>query len=71
MLLVKIVNDGTGDPELGNYNVEVSVTEKGKLKVLGEARVEGFKRQRRWLELLYDVLDRLEARYGDNRHEEK
>ena len=71
MLLVKIINDGTGDHEIGNYNVEVSVTEKGKLKVLGEVHVEGFKRQRRWLELLYDVLDKLETRYGDNRHEDK
>lgn len=67
MLLVKVVNDGTGSEELGNYNIEVSVTEKGKLKVLGEVRVTNFKRRRRWLELLYDVLDQLETKYGDDR----
>lgn len=50
MLAVKIHNDGTGDRDIGNYNVELLVTVNSddgvKLRCLRKVRIEGWDRRR-------------------------
>lgn len=52
MLLIKIVNDGTGDVRIGNYNYEVLVNEE----VIAKGRIEAHDRSERWPSLLRKLL---------------
>lgn len=55
MLLVKIVNDGTGTDKIGNYDWEVYINER----MIASGRVEGHPRGDGW----YGLLSRLVRSY--------
>ena len=48
MLLVMVRNDGTGNREIGNYDVLVSVNGE----VVAEERIEGYRRADGWRALV-------------------
>ena len=44
MLIIKLVNDGTGNAEIGNYDVTVTIN----MAVVWKGRVEGHDRRMGW-----------------------
>ena len=58
MLIVTFHNDGTGTPEVGNYNVEVLITTSPTTtRRLWWGRIEGFRRALGWEALIGDLRD--------------
>ncbi len=58
VLTIAFRNDGTGTPEVGNYDVTVSANGL----VVGRARVEGHPRVEDWRALLRRLLEQEDAR---------
>lgn len=52
-LFIKIINDGSGDAKIGNYNYNVQVNEK----LIASGHIKNFKRSRGWRELLRVLAD--------------
>jgi len=59
MLIVLIHNDGTGDIKIGNYDVEVRINDR----VLSKFRIEKYKREVGWEELLLLVAEKANSGY--------
>lgn len=60
MLLIKIVNDGTGTPDNGNYRYQVLCTDdphSEKLTLLAEGEVKDHPRSTGWHVLLKKMAD--------------
>ena len=55
MLTIKILNDGTGDEAVGNYDYQVWVN----AETIAKGRVEGHKRLTGWQGLVQDLAKRL------------
>ena len=53
MLIVKIVNDGTGTPEVGNYRYQVMVNDT----VIESGEIKKHHRKEGWQKLLLDLVD--------------
>ena len=53
MLTVKIVNDGTGTPEVGNYRYQVLINET----VIESGEIKKHHRKEGWRRLLLDLVD--------------
>jgi len=51
MLWIKVLNDGTGDTDTGNYNVQIGIN----AALVYEGRIEGFDRNRGWQRLVYEL----------------
>jgi translation initiation factor IF-1 len=51
MLLIEIVNDGTGTEEVGNYRYEVKVNKK----VIAKGKVDGHWRKNAWWLLVLQI----------------
>lgn len=66
MLLIKLVNDKTGDKEIGNYKYEILITEvpdgeKPHLIKLTEGKIKGHKRLSGFeplIKMLYEDLEK-------------
>ena len=53
MLIIKIQNDSTGTPEIGNYRYQVMVNET----VIESGEVKGHRRSQGWQKLVALVLE--------------
>jgi hypothetical protein len=53
MLIIKIQNDGTGTPEIGNYRYQVMVNDT----VIESGEVKGHERKEGWRGLLLNLVD--------------
>jgi outer membrane usher protein FimD/PapC len=53
MLIIKIQNDSTGTPEIGNYRYQVMVNER----VIERGEVKGHRRSQGWQKLVALVLE--------------
>lgn len=63
MIRIDIINDGTGDLEVGNYDAMVFLPGDGETWV----RVEGFTRAMGWAALVDEVIAEVEVRQADAR----
>ena len=63
MIRIDIINDGTGDTEVGNYDAMVYLPGEGETWV----RVEGFTRAMGWLQLVDEVVAAAEVKLADAR----
>ena len=52
MLIIKIQNDGTGTPEIGNYRYQVMVNDT----VIESGKITGFQRIRGWARLVEELI---------------
>jgi len=61
MLVLRILNDNTGDEKIGNYNVDCCVTTSPtNLRTISKGRVEGYDRQQEYTKLLRLAIESLE-----------
>lgn len=58
MLIVKIQNDGTGTPEIGNYRYQVMVNNS----VIESGFIAGHKRAMGWRSLVSDLIEESKSR---------
>jgi len=56
MLVIKLVNDGTGTEVLGHYDVTVAVNDK----TIWQGRIEGHRRSKGWKRLVQRLAWALE-----------
>lgn len=61
MLQVKIVNDGTGNEKVGNYDYVVSVNSN----IIAQGRLENFERKKGWESLLLVIAGKELYRKGE------